>query len=82
MLNKKRLWQVLLPTLLIGTALVINAGQSLAASSILKQSSHQIAGKKYKAAIRTLTKAMNSGSLSDKDMALALYQRGQAYNGQ
>ncbi|MCF6198317.1 MAG: hypothetical protein L3J67_02780 [Hyphomicrobiaceae bacterium] len=67
--------------LLIGAVLVIRPEPSYAASSILKQSAKQIASKKYKAAIRTLTKAMNSGSLSDKDMALALYQRGQAYNG-
>ncbi len=81
MLNKKKIWQVILPVLLIGAVFMARSGPLYAASSLLKQSSKQIAGKKYKAAIRTLTKVMNSGSLSDKDMALALAQRGQAYNG-
>jgi len=79
--HKKKLWQVVLPALLIGMVSMACSGPLYAASAVLKQSAKQLADKKYKVAIRSLTKVMNSGSLSDKEMAVALYLRGQAYNG-
>ena len=51
-----------------------------AGSSLLQTAERQISAKKFKTAARTITKAMNSGTLTDKEMATALYRRGVAYN--
>ncbi len=50
-------------------------------AALLKKADQQISVKKFKVAVRTITKAMNDGTLSDKQMAQALYKRGLAYNG-
>ena len=61
--------------------LVVVPGRSFAQGPLLQKADKQITVKKYKAAVRTITKAMNSGELSDKQMARALYRRGVAFNG-
>ena len=66
--------------LLIGL-LVIVPQQARADAALLQKADKQLAAQKYKMAVRTITKAMNSGSLSDSQMAKALYKRGTAYNG-
>jgi hypothetical protein len=54
--------------------------QALAESALLQKAQKQIAGKDFKAASHTLTSAMNSGELSDVEMAKALFKRGVANN--
>lgn len=73
------LWKLLVFSLLIwgGTP-----EQGIRAeTSLLQKAEKQLSEKKYKLAARTLTKAMNSGSLSGAEMTRALYRRGIAYNG-
>ena len=50
-------------------------------ASLLQKADKQITAKKFKGAVRTITKAMNAGDLSDSQMAQALYKRGVAQNG-
>ena len=82
MFNKINFWQKLLPSFLVAAFVGITAPVSCYAdASLIKRADQQISIKKYKVAIRTLTKAMNSGDLSSEQMALALYKRGEAFNG-
>lgn len=64
--------------LLIGV-LLFGPHLALADTSLLKKADKQITSKKFKLAARTITTAMNSGNLSDQQMAQALYRRGLAY---
>ena len=82
MLTTGNLSQKIFATLFVLGFIAAFSGRACAGNALLDRSQQQIAMKKYKAAVRTLTKAMNSGKLSDKEMARALYQRGVAYNGQ
>lgn len=79
--RRLELSRVFLSTLMMAALLVTLPGVSFAESALLKTADRQISNKKYKAAARTITKAMNSGELSDSEMAQALYRRGVAYNG-
>jgi hypothetical protein len=63
------------------TMALVVAPSAHAESKLLAAANKQISSKNYKAAVRTLTKAMNSGLLSDEDMATALMRRGVAQNG-
>ena len=73
--------RVFLSPLMIAVLLIALPGVTFAESALLKTADSQITSKKYIAAARTITKAMNSGELSDSEMAQALYRRGVAYNG-
>lgn len=79
--RKIELSGLVLSALVIAALLVALPGRSFADTKLLKKADKQIISKKYKAAARTITKAMNSGDLSDSEMARALYRRGVAYNG-
>ncbi|MCP4932931.1 MAG: hypothetical protein GY927_01710 [bacterium] len=60
---------------------VLVPAPSMADAALLQKADKQITAKKFKAAVRTITKAMNAGDLTDGQMAQALYKRGLAYNG-
>ena len=82
MFKKINFWRNLLPTgMMVVMATIIAPVGCFADNSLIKAADKQISAKKFKVAIRTLTKAMNSGDLSSEQMALALYKRGVAYNG-
>ncbi len=50
-------------------------------AALFQKADKQITAQKFKAAVRTITKSMNAGDLTDSQMAQALYKRGLAYNG-
>jgi len=70
---------LVLSLLILAAALA--PASALAENPLLKQAEKQIIAQKFKGAIRTLTRAMNSGDLSDDEMARVLYKRGVAQNG-
>jgi lipoprotein NlpI len=72
---------LLFSAVLLAGMSVFGVRPSYADAALLKTANKQITSKKYKVAARTITSAMNSGTLSDKEMAQALYRRGVAYNG-
>ncbi len=74
--------RALLSLLAVAFCLTLLPGNSYADGAQLKVADKQISQKKFKLAIRTLTKAMNSGNLTDTEMAKALYLRGAAYSEQ
>ena len=75
----KRLLQF--SAVLIAGLFIFASQPVMADAALLKKADKQITSEKFKAAVRTITKAMNSGGLTDKQMAKALYKRGVAYNG-
>ncbi len=61
--------------------LLLEPAPLLAEAALLQKADKLITAKKFKVAVRTITKAMNAGDLTDRQMAQALYKRGLAYNG-
>jgi len=68
-----------LAAVLVALSGMKGAGEANAASPDLQKADKQIAAKKFKAANRTITSAMNSGRLDESVMARALYRRGVVY---
>ncbi len=79
--EQMRIYRLLVAILAVAVLATVHPGKSLAGSALLKQGEQQIKTGKFKAALRSITTAMNSGKLTDAEMARALYQRGAAYNG-